>query len=173
MFSRRSSARFGCGGQYTEPSEKRVVTGDAASSGLRPSQEVFNWLRPLPTVPALRVLLAVPWRRRARSMLHVIMHRRGGVATDRHGRWIKITPRRCVLSRAHSESVYRCCLCHLSLSFGGGSTIGVLLLSASSRAAARSRPARIRWAKTGKRTPHPLLRVPTNLQYRCCESLTP
>jgi hypothetical protein len=39
----------------------------------------------LPTVP-VRALLAVPCGRRARSVLHVIMNRRGEVAIDRHVR---------------------------------------------------------------------------------------
>lgn len=86
FFCRPSVARFVGGGAMRDRGNERVVAGDAASSGRGPSREVSNRLRPLPIVPALRVLLAVPWRRRARSMLDVVVNRLGGVATDRRGR---------------------------------------------------------------------------------------
>ena len=86
LFSPASVVRFGTVGAARDRRNERVVGGDAASSGLRPTREVSNRLRPFPTVSALRALLAVPWRQRARSMLHAIVDRRGGVATGRHGR---------------------------------------------------------------------------------------
>lgn len=96
LVSRKSRVRACCNGSrslggalrvrltMSNRSRARVALCAVASSGLRPSRVAFNRLRPQPSVP-VRVLLAVPYGRRARSMLHVMMNRREGVATDRHG----------------------------------------------------------------------------------------
>jgi hypothetical protein len=91
FFRRPSVARLGAVALCATVVTSAWSLATAASSGLGPSREVSNRLRPLPTVPVLRVLLTVPWRRRVRSMLHVIMNRRGGVAIDRHGTQIELT----------------------------------------------------------------------------------
>jgi hypothetical protein len=91
FFCRPSVARLGAVALCATVVTSAWSLATAASSGLGPSREVSNRLRPLPTVPVLRVLLTVPWRRRVRSMLHVIMNRRGGVAIDRHGTQIELT----------------------------------------------------------------------------------
>jgi len=53
-------ARFGAVARCADRRNEHVVDGDATSSDLGLSLEVSNWLRRLPTVPALQVLLGVP-----------------------------------------------------------------------------------------------------------------
>jgi hypothetical protein len=73
-----------------------------ASSGLKPSRAFSNRLRPKPTVP-VRVLLAVPRGRRARSIAHVDLRPTWGVATNRHARWIDAT----LIHRVCQTALYR------------------------------------------------------------------
>jgi hypothetical protein len=78
-----SVVRVGAADDLPNRRRARVALCAVASSGLRPSRDSSNRLRLQPTVP-VRVLPAVPCGRRARSNLHVIRNRRGGVATNRH-----------------------------------------------------------------------------------------